>query len=101
MASQKMSAAEIPTAPQMTQMQDCNDQQLYREFLGIAESMGKARGWAYHLFVAKRKTKPLWWWRNLTAAEPSSVAMGFAKHRLIRFAKDQQKGRHKRAHLTP
>lgn len=69
-----------------------SDRRLYQEFLGCAEQLGKSRGWAFHLFIARRGAKPSWTWRNLVPVEPSPEIYRYAKSQLIRFAKGRQRG---------
>ena len=86
-------AVEADIVPLTLEAQARTGRRLYQEFLGVAESRGKARGWAFHLFLAKTGSKPPWSWRNLDPIEPSIEAAGFAKHRMIKFAKGREKAR--------
>ncbi len=63
---------------------------LYQEFLGCAEAMGKKRGWAWHLYQAKTGAEPSPGWSYLVPIEPGDAAIGYAKSRIIRYAKARQ-----------
>ncbi|MGE0483493.1 MAG: DEAD/DEAH box helicase [Gammaproteobacteria bacterium] len=67
-----------------------SDRRLYQEFLGVAKTFGKSPGWAFHLFVEMKKTKPQGSWAHLEPIEPSSAMRNFAKSQLIRFAKSRK-----------
>ena len=81
--------AEIVALTSAAQQRD--RRALYREFLGVAEALGKAPGWAFHLYRAKTGESPPQAWQQLGPLDPGPAAMSFAKHRMIRYAKGRQR----------